>query len=103
MKQSIVHTASSVLIAWMIVLIAFHSSARSQSPTSREPVASVNPMIGTGGDPDDGINLFPGAVAPFGMVQLSPDTEDPGFGYDWVQKWLKGFSMTHMSGPGCAN
>jgi putative alpha-1,2-mannosidase len=44
------------------------------------PVASVNPLIGTGGDPDDGINVFPGATTPFGMVQLSPDTEDHGFG-----------------------
>ena len=68
-----------------------------------DPVSSVHPLIGTGGDPDDGINLFPGAVRPFGMVQLSPDTEDHGFGYHYIQKWLKGFSMTHMSGVGCAD
>jgi predicted alpha-1,2-mannosidase len=67
------------------------------------PASSVNPLIGTGGDPDDGINLFPGAVRPFGMVQLSPDTEDHGFGYHYIQTWIKGFSMTHMSGVGCAN
>ncbi len=67
------------------------------------PVDTVNPLIGTGGDPADGSNLFPGAVAPFGMVQLSPDTEDHGLGYHYVQKWIKGFSMTHMSGVGCAN
>ena len=60
-------------------------------------------MIGTGGDPDDGINLFPGATMPFGMVQLSPDTEDHGLGYHHIQSRIKGFSMTHMSGPGCAN
>ncbi len=67
------------------------------------PAASVNPFVGTGGDPDDGINLFPGATAPFGMVQLSPDTEEHGFGYHYIQARIKGFSMTHMSGPGCAN
>jgi predicted alpha-1,2-mannosidase len=67
------------------------------------PASSVNPLIGTGGDPSDGINLFPGAARPFGMVQLSPDTEDHGFGYHYIQTWIKGFSMTHMSGPGCAN
>ena len=33
----------------------------------------VDPMIGTGGEG----HTFPGAAAPFGMVQLSPDT-DPG-------------------------
>lgn len=63
----------------------------------------MNPIIGTGGDPDDGINLFPGAVAPFGMSQISPETEDRGLGYHYIQKWMKGFSMTHMSGAGCAN
>jgi putative alpha-1,2-mannosidase len=67
------------------------------------PIANVNPMIGTGDDPDDGNNLYPGAVAPFGMAQLSPETEDRGLGYHHIQKWLKGFSMTHMSGVGCAN
>ncbi len=67
------------------------------------PASRVNPFVGTGGDPDDGIDLFPGAVRPFGMVQLSPDTEDHGFGYHYIHKWIKGFSMTHMSGAGCAN
>ena len=69
----------------------------------RDTAASVNPFIGTGGDPDDGIDLFPGAVRPFGMVQLSPDTEDHGFGYHWIHSRIRGFSMTHMSGAGCAN
>jgi putative alpha-1,2-mannosidase len=67
------------------------------------PASSVNPFVGTGSDPDDGINDYPGAVAPFGMVQLSPDTEDHGFGYHYIHTKIKGFSMTHMSGPGCAN
>lgn len=31
----------------------------------------VDPMIGTGGEG----HTFPGAAAPFGMVQLSPDTD----------------------------
>jgi putative alpha-1,2-mannosidase len=34
----------------------------------------VNPFIGTGGHG----HTFPGAVAPFGMVQLSPDTRIDG-------------------------
>jgi len=68
-----------------------------------DPASSVNTLIGTGADPDDGINLFPGASSPFGMVQLSPDTEDHGLGYHHIHTRIKGFSMTHMSGPGCAN
>ncbi len=90
----------ALVMAWFCILF---SPAQAQAPASASPIASVNPMIGTGGDPDDGINLFPGAVVPFGMTQLSPDTEDHGLGYHYIQKWLKGFSMTHMSGVGCAN
>ena len=43
---------------------------------------SVDPFIGTGGEG----HTFPGAVAPFGMVQLSPDTDYRPFrqSYDWA-------------------
>jgi predicted alpha-1,2-mannosidase len=91
-----------VILAVLLTLQATPVHAQASSATVA-PLMSVNPMIGTGGDPDDGINLFPGAVRPFGMVQLSPDTEDHGFGYHYIQSWIKGFSMTHMSGVGCAN
>ncbi len=67
------------------------------------PVASVNPFIGTGRGPGGSQNLFPGATLPFGMVQLSPDTESHGYGYHYDQPDIEGFSMTHMSGPGCPN
>jgi len=59
--------------------------------------AYVNPLIGTSG----GGNTFPGAVAPFGMVQLSPDTRAPSIGYYHTDHQIQGFSMTHMSGVGC--
>ncbi|MEO6965132.1 MAG: GH92 family glycosyl hydrolase [Acidobacteriaceae bacterium] len=65
--------------------------------------ASVNPLIGTSRGPGDGNNLFPGATLPFGMVQLSPDTESKGYGYHYYQDTIQGFSITHMSGPGCPN
>lgn len=90
----------TMLVALLILTVC---AALAQSSGTEGPAASVNPLIGTGGDPDDGINLFPGATTPFGMVQLSPDTEDHGFGYHYIHKKIKGFSMTHMSGPGCAN
>ena len=91
--------AALMAVTAMLVL----GSAQAETPRSESPASSVNPLIGTGGEPEDGINLFPGAVAPFGMVQLSPDTENHGFGYHYIQKWMKGFSLTHMSGAGCAN
>lgn len=65
----------------------------------RGPAAAVDVFIGTG----DAIHLFPGPSRPFGMVQLSPDTESHGYGYHYEQTSIQGFSLTHMSGPGCAN
>lgn len=59
-------------------------------------VRSVNPFIGT----QDNGNTFPGASAPFGMVQVSPDTGGEG-GYDYSQDAIYGFSQTHLSGVGC--
>jgi predicted alpha-1,2-mannosidase len=64
-----------------------------------DPAAVVNPFIGTA---DDG-NDFPGAVAPFGMLQWSPDTvsRPEGGGYAYGDSAISGFSLTHLSGPGC--
>ncbi|MDR2906873.1 MAG: GH92 family glycosyl hydrolase, partial [Bacteroidales bacterium] len=61
----------------------------------------VNPMIGT----DATGHTYPGAVSPFGMVQLSPDTKLVGWegcsGYHFQDTILYGFSHTHLSGTGC--
>src|SRR5690606_595417 len=67
-------------------------------------VASVDPFIGTGGEG----HTFPGAVVPFGMVQLSPDTriQPRKDAYDWAAGYrhddstIVGFSHTHFSGTG---
>src|SRR4026207_270062 len=60
----------------------------------------VNPFIGTGGHG----HTFPGAVMPFGMVQLSPDTRtdnwDGSSGYHYSDDVIYGFSHTHLSGTG---
>jgi predicted alpha-1,2-mannosidase len=55
----------------------------------------VNPFVGT----QNFGNTFPGASAPFGMVQVSPDTGGQG-GYDYLQNKIYGFSQTHLSGVG---
>jgi predicted alpha-1,2-mannosidase len=64
----------------------------------------VNPFIGTGGHG----HTFPGAVVPFGMVQLSPDTRIDGSwdgcsGYHYSDKTIYGFSHTHLSGTGVSD
>lgn len=69
----------------------------------------VDPFIGTGSM--DSLSLsgsnFPGAVFPWGLVQLSPDTrdnpEDPCSGYDYADTIIVGFSHTHLSGTGVAD
>ena len=63
---------------------------------SADPTTLVNPFVGT----ENSGNTFPGASAPFGMVQVSPDTGGQG-GYDYDQTAIYGFSQTHLSGVGC--
>ncbi|MFZ0663008.1 MAG: GH92 family glycosyl hydrolase [Acidobacteriaceae bacterium] len=92
---------AAVAVLGLTSLLTCYAAAQSDAAVT--PAASVNPLIGTGKGPGGGINLFPGPSLPFGMVQLSPDTEDNGYGYHYDQLTIHGFSMTHMSGPGCSN
>jgi putative alpha-1,2-mannosidase len=73
--------------------------------TSESTYDAADPMIGTGGEG----HTFPGAVAPFGMIQLSPDTDTTcqirkcyshAAGYRYEDPTIQGFSMTHFSGAG---
>ncbi len=69
-----------------------------------DPLPLVNPFIGTSGTQQGGpIDTFPGADVPFGMVQWSPDTpsQNAGGGYEYGDHEITGFSLTHLSGPGC--
>jgi predicted alpha-1,2-mannosidase len=68
-----------------------------------DPAAHVDLFAGTKPGPQTfgGGHNYPGATLPFGMVQWSPDTT-PGFGYDYRDHHLSGFSLTHLSGAGCA-
>jgi predicted alpha-1,2-mannosidase len=63
----------------------------------------VNPFVGTGGHG----HTFPGAIVPFGMVQLSPDTRltswDGCSGYHYSDSIIYGFSHTHLSGTGISD
>lgn len=69
----------------------------------------VNPFIGTGAI-NGGLsgNNYPGATAPFGLIQLSPDTsEAPNWGdasgYDYNRNTIYGFSHTRLSGTGASD
>ena len=78
-------------------------------------LGSVRPIVGTGWHG----HMFPGAVAPFGLVQLSPDTSgmhEPEWNNKWdITSWdhcsgyhygdnvLMGFSHTHLQGTGASD
>ena len=97
---------------FLLPLLSALSFAFTALPAAAQrPVDYVNPIIGT-----DGMgHTFPGACAPFGIVQLSPDTDtiphniagkyqprvyEYCAGYQHADKTLVGFSHTHFSGTG---
>jgi len=88
--------ACAVLLA---AVLPVPSAAPDGAVLVTDPAAAVNPFIGTANDGND----FPGADAPFGMLQWSPDTvsRPEGGGYAYGDSAISGFSLTHLSGPGC--
>jgi predicted alpha-1,2-mannosidase len=90
-------------------------TARVSNGAGDRLVDLVRPIIGTGWHG----HMFPGAVAPFGLVQLSPDTSGPperrrgadpdhyGWdhcsGYHYPDNVVEGFSHTHVQGTGGAD
>ncbi|HEV7860308.1 MAG TPA: GH92 family glycosyl hydrolase, partial [Pyrinomonadaceae bacterium] len=117
----------AVSLSWMLVctvsLTAITSDVAAQKVSIAGPILLtgafvnpaqyVNPFIGTergtaqefiGGGA--GGNTFPGATVPFGMVQWSPDTassfsQDESGSYVYRDNAIRGFSLTHLNGPGC--
>lgn len=61
----------------------------------------VNPLVGT----DFHGHTYPGAIAPFGQIQPSPDTRLEGWdgcsAYHYSDDTIYGFSHTHLNGTGC--
>jgi predicted alpha-1,2-mannosidase len=109
------HDAAPIMKTTLLAILA---ASMAQIPASAEdsPVESVNPMIGTANlDVNAAWNsgvrghghAYPGATVPFGMVQLSPDTNgsnvsgwDRCSGYHYNDPFIYGFSHTHLSGTG---
>jgi predicted alpha-1,2-mannosidase len=68
------------------------------------PVSNPAQLVDTRTWTSGGGNTFPGAVVPFGMTQWSPDTSpnrSAGGGYNYGDTKFMGYSLTHVSGPGC--
>jgi len=87
-----------------------HAAAPAAASAPAGGLASyVNPFIGTNPAPNSNYgfgfatgDVYPGAVAPHGMLAWSPDTTSgiPG-GYWYPDNTIKGFSLNHFSGRGC--
>jgi predicted alpha-1,2-mannosidase len=92
--------AALATIAALAVAGPVSAAAPRPAALVTNPGSLVNPFIGTLNGADD----FPGATVPFGMLQWSPDTTSRPFGggYSYNDSAISGFSLTHLSGPGCA-
>ena len=84
----------SLLTFWLLLM-----SALGQEKPARLS-DYIRPLVGTQGEG----NTYPGPSAPFGMVQLSPDTDkelwETASGYEYSDPTIFGFSLTHLTGTG---
>ncbi|RZM33337.1 MAG: alpha-mannosidase, partial [Sphingomonas sp.] len=75
-------------------------TARATFAATPRTTTAPDLFVGTGGHG----HTYPGATLPFGMVQLSPDTDverwDACSGYHRTDTSIMGFSHTHLSGTG---
>lgn len=100
-----------VLPCLVIATALAQVQANAQTKASSSYVQYVKPIIGT----QRMGHTYPGATVPFGMVQLSPDTDTIPYekngrynpdvykycaGYQYDDKTIIGFSHTHFSGTG---
>lgn len=95
------------IISFLLLSILLAPNLHAQSDYTKY----VNPFTGT----QDMGHTFPGATVPFGMIQLSPDTDTVMFyengkynknvyqycaGYQYNDSTIVGFSHTHFNGTG---
>lgn len=109
-KEAVLRTPLALTLAAALTIPALGAapaaSAAPMAPLVADPAALVNTFIGS---QNEG-NTFPGASAPFGMVQVSPDTLRPNddsdewshTGYNYDHTRIRGFSQLHPSGVGCS-
>ena len=96
---------------YFIVFISILSFGLINAQESKNFIQYVNPFVGT----KNMGHTYPGATRPFGMVQLSPETDNQAYaingkynpqtyeycsGYQFKDFTIVGFSHTHFSGTG---
>ncbi|MFI1744239.1 GH92 family glycosyl hydrolase [Thalassobellus sediminis] len=91
---------STLLILFLVLTVCCKEKTNKKTPTKQYITNYVNPFIGTGGHG----HTYPGATAPFGMVQVSPDNGISSWdwcsGYHYSDSIVAGFSHLHLSGTG---
>ena len=113
MRRTALSAALAVGLA-CVTLTGCGSSGATSSPGAAatlvsDPASLVHTIDGTGSGPvkPGAVGEFPGADLPFGMIQWSPDTTPnragAGGGYSYADSHISGFSLTHLSGTGCAS
>jgi predicted alpha-1,2-mannosidase len=100
-----------VMMMRRLVFVCFVVVACSRAVAQDNLIQYVNPLIGT----HKMGHTYPGATVPFGMVQLSPETDTIPYeaddhynplvykycaGYQYDDPTIVGFSHTHFSGTG---
>ena len=94
------NTSKTTFKEFALILLTFSLLISCNQTPPERLTDYVNPFIGT----DEDGHTFPGALVPFGMVQLSPDNGERGYnwcaGYHYSSKNIGGFSHTHYSGTG---
>lgn len=88
-------STSRSLVSLAALLAAFALPMAAQGANTRSDMP-VNTFIGT---QDEG-NTFPGASAPFGMIQVSPSGEHYA-GWRYSDARIRGFGHSYLSGAGC--
>lgn len=101
------HLVSTLTFCFICIIYPTFAQPNQDKPLTQ----FVNPFIGT----KDMGHCFPGATVPFGMVQLSPDTDTALYslgqgynknvyrycsGYQYDDPTIVGFSHTHLHGTG---
>lgn len=104
------NTAYLIFMKRLLILLYIMANA-CMALGQKQPASYVDPFIGT----DHMGHTYPGATVPFGMVQLSPETDTvlysigKGYnpkvyeycaGYQYKDQTIVGFSHTHFSGTG---
>ena len=88
---------------WTQLLALFIGLQLSAQEAEWTSIKDINPFIGTGGHG----HTHPSAQAPFGMIQLGPNTRYDGWdgcgGYHYTYSAMYGFSCTHLSGTGVSD